>query len=199
VSSPTEIASSANFHQLLSAARNGDKEAQGRLLETFRRPLLRLARGQLNPAVRAKGGASDVVQETFVKALHDIRTFQGCTPQQLLAWLRVILTHTATNFVHRFTTGRRRFEREAARVSELTGDDARHTARSACETLIGREQACQVKELVNRLPRRYAEVIRLRCEENLSFVEIGAKIGRSAEAARKVWSRAVNDLARTMT
>src|SRR5580704_4928699 len=42
-SSPGEAARLDSFAELLEAARGGDKEAQGRLLETCRRPLLRLA------------------------------------------------------------------------------------------------------------------------------------------------------------
>lgn len=197
--SSTELPSSVCFDQLLNAARNGDKEAQGRLLEACRRPLLRVARKQLSSRVRAKGGASDLVQDTLIKAMEDIGTFRGCTPEQLLAWLRGILMHTTTNFVRQFTTGKRQLERETTEVSESAANDLRHAGPSASETAIRREETCRVQALLERLPTHYAEVVRRRFEEKLSFEEIASKTGGTAEAARKLCSRAVAEVARALT
>src|SRR5438034_10896481 len=99
------------FDQLLQAARQGDKDAQGRLLEAFRRPLLRLARRESHPTLQSKAGASDAVQEAFLQALREIDTFRGCTPDQLLAWLRVILANKLATFSRRFGAEKRRVQR----------------------------------------------------------------------------------------
>ena len=109
-----ELRFSISFDQLLTAAREGKREAQGRLLEAFRRPLLLLARKQLRSRVQAKGDASDAVQDVFLKAIEDIPSFSGCTPAQLMAWLRAIVTHTTTNFMRHYRTGKRGLERETS-------------------------------------------------------------------------------------
>ena len=199
MSSPTNFPSSVHFDDLLKGAHDGDAEAQGRLLETFRRPLLRLARLQLGRRVQAKGGASDMVQDTFTKALDDIRTFEGCTPEEVWGWLRTILMHTMTNFARQFTTGKRQVERETTRASESVANDLRHVAPSASETAIRREQTCRLQALLARLPTHYAEVVRLRFEEKLSFQDIASKMGGTSEAARKRCSRAVVELAGALT
>ena len=195
MSSSTDFESSIHFDELMKAAREGDKESQGRLLEAYRRPLLRLARQQIDRRrLQAKGGGSDVVQDTLTKALDDIRTFQGCTPEQLHAWLRTILMHTAANFAREFTTDKRRVNRETTQVSESMANDLRHAEPSASEAAIRREQTGRLQRLLARLPAHYAEVIRLRFEEKLSFHEIASKMGGTAESARKLCSRAVAEL-----
>ena len=197
-SSPPESVRFGSFDQLLEAARGGDKEAQGRLLEACRRPLLRLARRELKPSVQAKGGASDVVQETFVKALEEIDTFHGCTPEQLLAWLRVILQHTMANFTRQFHTGKREVAREVSGEMAIVREDPRHAAPSASDAAIHHEQSALLRKALDRLPDHYVQVVRLRSEGNLSFEEIGRLTGRTPEAARQLWRRAVAEVAREL-
>jgi RNA polymerase sigma-70 factor (subfamily 1) len=199
MSSPKEFKSCCpDFDQLLKAARDGDKDAQGRVLEILRRPLLRLARKQLSIRMQAKGGASDMVQDTLVKALYDFCNFKGYTIEELEAWLRSILMHTAANFAHQFTTQKRQIGREVSPVSEQVANDVRQAAPSASEVAARYENVCHIQEVIGRLPSRQAEVVRLHNEENLSFTEIGRRIGRSADAARKLWARSVAYLRRTL-
>ncbi len=179
---------------VLIAARNGNKEAQGQLLEACRRPLLRLARRQLSPGLSPKGAGSDVVQETFLQALREINTFRGCTPEQMMAWLRVILEHTMSNFRRRFHTGKREVGREVSGEMATVREDPRHAVPSASEKAISNEQARLMLHALERLPEHYREVVRLRREERLSFEEIGRRTGRTADAARKVWLRALAEV-----
>jgi RNA polymerase sigma-70 factor (subfamily 1) len=198
MSSFAQIPPSPSFDELLECARKGDRQAQGWLLETCRRPLLRLARRELNPDLLPKGGGSDVVQETFLKALREIDTFRGCTPEQLVAWLRVILLHTLSNFARGFSTAKRRVALEAAGPSAPVGEDRRRAAPSPSDAVIRREQSEAVQQALGRLPAHYLRVVRLRQERNLSFAEIGRLTGRSSAAARKLWLRAVGAIGREL-
>jgi RNA polymerase sigma-70 factor (ECF subfamily) len=56
------------LQQLLHQAQGGSPEALGQLLEVFRPYLLCVASEALNVQLQAKGGASDLVQETFLEA-----------------------------------------------------------------------------------------------------------------------------------
>src|SRR6516165_3274940 len=71
----------------LPAAQAGSKEALAQMLEACRGYLLLIATQELDPALRAKGGASDLVQETILEAFRDFGRFQG-GEEELLAWLR---------------------------------------------------------------------------------------------------------------
>ncbi len=80
-----------DFLNLLSEARSGSREAIGMLIDHYRPYLLLIANQELDPAIRGKLGASDVVQETMLTAQHAIGDFRGSTHEEMLGWLRGIL------------------------------------------------------------------------------------------------------------
>src|SRR5437764_1298683 len=88
--------------RVLASARSGSAEALGRALETCRGYLLLVAERNLDPVLRAKGGASDLVQETFMEAQRDFAQFQGTTEAELLAGLRRMLLNNVGNFARRY-------------------------------------------------------------------------------------------------
>jgi RNA polymerase sigma-70 factor (ECF subfamily) len=59
---------------------------------------------------------------------------------------------------------------------------------------MSQEQAQAVREALERLPEEYRQVIRLRLQDDRPFEEIGRVLGRTANAARKLWERAVERL-----
>jgi RNA polymerase sigma-70 factor (ECF subfamily) len=56
------------------------------------------------------------------------------------------------------------------------------------------EKALALRRALERLPEEYRRVVVLRFEEGRSFEEIGRLTDRSPDAARKVWSRAMERL-----
>ena len=58
------------------------------------------------------------------------------------------------------------------------------------------EESDVLRRAVMQMPDEYRDVIRLRNWEQLSFAEIGRRMERSEEAARKRWSRAIVRLKR---
>lgn len=179
----------------IAAARDGSTEAMGKLAEACRGYLLLVANGELNPRLRGKVGASDIVQETLLRAQLGIGGFRGVGEEQLLAWLRRILLNLLGNVHRDFHETQRR---ELSRETSLDGfDSARqpagvatggHTPRSAA---LATEEATLLRQALLRLPEEYRQVVVLRNWERHSFDEIGRKLGRTAEAARKLWSRAL--------
>src|SRR5580693_6799042 len=88
--------------QLLAAARTGSSEALGEALQAYRAYLLLIAQQELDPELRAKGGASDLVQETFIDAQRLLGRFEGTTEGAWAAWLRELLLNNLTDFERRF-------------------------------------------------------------------------------------------------
>ena len=62
-------------------------------LEQYRSYLKLLADLQLNPQLKVKEDASDIVQQTMLEAHRDFAGFRGKTDAELRAWLKTILTH----------------------------------------------------------------------------------------------------------
>jgi RNA polymerase sigma-70 factor (ECF subfamily) len=62
------------------------------------------------------------------------------------------------------------------------------------ETAVAAEEAEAVRQAVSRLPEDYHRVIVLRHEQSRSFDDIAQEMGRTVQAARKLWFRAVERL-----
>jgi RNA polymerase sigma-70 factor (ECF subfamily) len=180
----------------LCAARAGAADALGQVLEACRGYLLTIAQRELDPALQAKGGASDLVQNTLLDAFQDFGQFQGGTEDDLLQWLRRLLLNNLTDFTRRYrATDKRQVAREvplepgdasSAGLGELAGEGATPSGAA-----LAREQVEAVQEALGRLPEDYRRVIVLRYQEGLPFEEIGGRLGLTANAARKLLLRAV--------
>lgn len=184
-------------------ARAGSREALGQALEACRGYLLHVAQAELDPDLRAKGGASDLVQETFLEAQKDFGQFHGNSSDELRAWLRQLLLHNVANFTRRYrTTAKRQVGREvcveaagssAERGANLVADQTSPSGLAAT-----REQTEALLRALERLPEDYRRVIVLRYQEQRPFEEIAQLMDRSANAVRILWSRAIRQLRQEM-
>jgi RNA polymerase sigma-70 factor, ECF subfamily len=183
----------------IEAARGGSPEGLGRALEACRDYLLLVANRALDADLRAKGGASDLVQETFLEAQRAFGRFEGRTERELLAWLRQILRHRLAHFARRYreTEGRRAAREVSLESGAPCGDLAADTT-SPCSRAIRREQERALVGALDRLPEHYRRAVLWRHREGLDFEEIGRRLDCSADAARKVWARAIERLRREM-
>jgi RNA polymerase sigma-70 factor (ECF subfamily) len=189
--------------QRLAAARAGSREALGQALQACRGYLLLLAERELDPDLRAKGGASDLVQETFLEAQKDFARFQGNSEDELRAWLRQILLHNVANFTRRYrATAKRRLGREVA--LDVNGSSADREGGLVLDALpasglaMEEEQVEALRRALARLPDDYRQVILLHYQERRGFDEIAPLMQRSYEAVRSLWARAIRRLRQEM-
>ncbi len=184
--------------QWLPAARSGSSEALGQVLEACRGYLLLIARQELEPCLQAKGSASDLVQQTFLEAQRDFARFDGTTHAALLAWMRRLLLNNLANFRRDFHRDKRRVSREIALPAGDSSGRRSHGLRDGTNTpsvaLMHAEQTEALERAVARLPEDYRQVIELRYREEQSFEVIAARMQRSQNAVRKLWSRAIEQL-----
>jgi RNA polymerase sigma-70 factor (ECF subfamily) len=181
-----------------AAARAGSREALGELLETCRAYLLLIAERELDSDLRAKGGASDLVQETFAEAHRHFARFQGDSEADLRAWLRRLLLNNLADFSRRYReTDKRHIGREVGLGADSSGQPGAHLAAngpSPSEQAVAHEQAQAVQSALDRLPADYRQVLVLRYHEDRPFDEIARVMGRSTNAIHKLWLRAVKRL-----
>jgi RNA polymerase sigma-70 factor, ECF subfamily len=179
-----------------AAARAGSTEALGQLLDQFRHYLLEIANAELDAMLRNKVGASDVVQDTFLEAQRVFDRFEGETPPELRAWLRAILLNrigTTTRYY------RDAAKRQAGREVAFAPDSDRQaeleqSGPTPSRMMMAHERAAALRSAILRLPEHYRQLIVWRQMEDLSFEDIAARLGKSVEAVRKLWSRAIQQL-----
>jgi RNA polymerase sigma-70 factor (ECF subfamily) len=191
--------SSGEVARWLLEARDGSVEALGKVLEACRGYLLHVAERRLRSDLRSKGGASDLVQQTFLDAQRDFARFQGDSEKELLAWLRQVLLHNLAHFQRSYrATAKRDLEREvplpAPGSSSEGGADIASPTPTPSQQAAAREEAEKMQKALERLPEEHRQVLALRHQEQLTFEEIGRRMGRSISGARALWLRAVERL-----
>jgi RNA polymerase sigma-70 factor (ECF subfamily) len=164
-----------------------------------------LARLQIDRHLQGKVDPSDLVQETFLEAHRDFGQFVGATEAELVSWLRQILARNLTDLVRHYQGTRRRDVRlERALGQELDRSsailDRRLVARSdsPSQHAARREQAVVLADALALLPVDYREVLVLRHLEGLRFAEIAQHMGRTLDAVKNIWARALDRLRRTV-
>ena len=143
------------------------------------------------------------MQQTFLEAQQDFQGFHGDSEVELLAWLRRLLLNNLANFARHYRGSRKR---AIGRERQLPGADSADrafieltdTAPSPSSIVRQDEEDVALKAAIAGLPSDYRQVITWRYEEDLSFAEIGKRLNRSANAAQKLWFRAVERLRENM-
>jgi len=165
---------------LLAAAKRGSAEAIGRLLDDHQSYLLLIANDELACNGHAGVTPSDVVQWTHLEACRDFHAFQGSSPGEFRAWLRRILLNNVADH------DRRNFRATIPLYGDVTGDDPSPSSQVAANEL-----GYRLFGFIQRLPHDERRVVEMRYFEGKSYADIGAVIGRTAEATRKLWARSI--------
>jgi RNA polymerase sigma-70 factor (ECF subfamily) len=178
------------FGELLTEAQRGSNDELGRLLEEYRPYLLAIANHEFPQALGGKIAASDVVQETIIQGYQQFAAFRGLTSEECGRWLRRILLNHLANVSKSYDRQKRQVGLEQPADSGLTNPRQLSPSGEA----MSREDRASLDAAIERLPELYRQVVALRHQENLGFAEIGSRLGRTDEAARKLWARAVQQL-----
>jgi RNA polymerase sigma-70 factor, ECF subfamily len=192
--SSTTSTPDAAFAHGLRSARAPSAATVWDLVAAYRGYLLQVAAERLDPALRAKANPSDLVHETLLEAYRDLAQFRGNSEAEWVGWLRRLLLHNLANFERQyFGTAMRRAQRE---VSLTDGGAAAVPAAgpSPSSVVMAGERAWAIEQHLGRLPEDYRLVILWHHRDGLPFDEIGRRLGRSADAARRLWSRAIDRL-----
>ncbi|MCI0377726.1 MAG: sigma-70 family RNA polymerase sigma factor [Gemmataceae bacterium] len=189
---------SREFVQALVAARKGDRTALGRLLDGMRSYLLAVVQQDCVPS---KSEAEDLVQETLVKAYKTFDQFHGTTALELRGWLRRIALNNARDTARHWHADKRHAH-EVPVADDSSSDPGREQLPADIESpiaqLIRQEKNETIQAALEQMNAEHVQVILLRWREGLHFDEIGRRLGRSSEAARKLWERALQQLRRRL-
>ena len=178
---------------LLRRAREGSREALDTVLGECGERLLAFIRLRLGPTLRGQLESRDILQVTLMHAFQHIDRFEGQSRKTLMAWLVGI----AQNAIRDEADYQHRKRRDVSRTLPLDalGDGGAVEMRSEVSRLILKEEAMRLEAALESLDPDHRDVILLRKYEELSFEEIGGRLGRSPDACRMLLVRAMTALA----
>ena len=168
--------------RLLEAARAGDTEALGRLIEHYQPTVLRFGIRMC----RDFEDAQDVVQETLLAAARSLRQFEGRS--SLSTWLYTI--------ARSFCIKKRRKSKFAPKHEASLEDDKGAALRipsprrSPEQSAIDRELEAALLAAIDGLEPMYKEVLVLRDMEGLTAPEVATVVGASVGAVKSRLHRA---------
>lgn len=176
---------------LLARAKAGSPEALNILYERCAGRLHALIRLRMGRDLRARVESRDILQASLLKSFQHLDELRAADTPSMMAWLARIAEHEIRDRVDYH----QRQRRDAAREIQID-DDAPVAAvtRSALSRVIFGEEAERLEEAIESLSPEHREVIVLRKFEELSFAEIGRRLGRSEDACRMLLARAMTAL-----
>lgn len=194
---PSMDRSPSGIARTIRLAREGQEGALNELLGAHRNYLSVLAASCLHREMQTKADPSDVVQEALLKVHGSFHQFRGTTEGEWMTWLRTILVHQLADVQKGFRRQRRAVGRERSLEGVMDHSSAvlRNLLpapdRSPSQEAQRREAGALVADALAELEPEDREVVILRNLHELSWNEVGARTGRSADAARMLWARAM--------
>lgn len=181
---------------LIQRFRSGDESALKSLFMRYE-PRLRGLLGQRLPvSMRRKLSVEDILQEAYLTAYTRISEFEARHDGAFGAWLEQIATFKLREQIRRY---RNTYKRGAA--DEVTRGARPDTVLfagkgpSPSEAAIGEELRTKAVRAMRELPDDYRRVIELVQVEHLTLRVAGERMGRSREAMKKLYGRALAKLA----
>ena len=148
--------------KLIEAVQNGDKTAFGRLIRIYQKQLFRYIYG----LVKSFDMTEDIVQEAFVKAYNNIKTFK--TQYAFYPWLSTIARNIAYNQIHREE------KKESLENLEDKGFNPENTELGPLEQLLNDESNKRFYQALMALPVKYRTVFVLRHLEDMDYAQIAS-------------------------
>ncbi len=170
--------------QLVEQAQGGDQQAFEDLCLGLRERLLATIWSRLGPTARQGMAPEDVLQASFVQALHSMHRFEWRGDGSFRRWLESIAIHVTLDAV------RHQGRRTVLRIDrDLTGSGA-----SPSKGIRRRERLDRLEVSMKGLSPDYRTVLRLARMDGLSIKEIAKQMGRSESAVHNLLLRATKQL-----
>lgn len=187
----------------LAGAGDGRERVLADLFEQHRRRLQRMVRLRMDPKLRARVGASDVVQDTFVEVSARVGDYLEDPRMPFFVWLRFL---TAQKLValyrHHVGTQKRDVRRQVAidragfpeASSVVMSEQLLEVCPSPSDAAMQDELRRRIEAGIEKMNPKDREVLVMRHFEELSNVEAARELGIEESAASKRYLRAMQRL-----
>jgi RNA polymerase sigma-70 factor (ECF subfamily) len=169
-------------------------------LESHRDYLRLLARLQLDPRLRTKLDASDVVQQTLLQAHQAWDQFRGRSDVELGRWLRQILARNLARAGRDLRRARRDLARERSLEASLEESASRLAGWPAADQsapgdrAVREERLLHLAEAMAALPEAQREAVTLHYLHGWPLAAIGERLGRGPKAIGGLLHRGLRQL-----
>jgi RNA polymerase sigma factor (sigma-70 family) len=176
---------------LLARAKNGDGAARDELYRRIIPRLERFAHGRLPLSLRRFADTQDIVQDAVARSLEKVECFEAVHEGAFMAYLSTIVLNRIRDLARR---------RDRGREQRLEDSSAAGASRdpSPVEEAVGAETFQRYQKSLASLNEDQRLAVLLHVEMGYSPAELAEAMDRGAEAARKVLSRALKNLAAKM-
>jgi RNA polymerase sigma-70 factor (ECF subfamily) len=185
---------------LLGRAASGDSAAWGQLLAVHEQRLTRMVAFRMDPRLRGRVDAADVVQDAFAEASEHRAEFFRAASVPLFLWLRGIVSNKLLE-THRYHLGTRKRDLKRERSIDAPQEPDETSAALCAELTAGltRPSVAAVRgEVTTRLAKALSEmdptdreVLALRHFEQLTSAETAQVLHIQERAAAKRYLRAL--------
>ena len=179
-----------NDHELVRAAQQGKLEAFTALYERHLPTVFRRVR-YIIPAPDVE----DVTQEIFIAVMKSLKSFRY--EAQFSTWLRTLVNRQVADYYRRDAAHRMHIE-----ITELPEEGEAYqpggTSLHLHSRLPNMDETLMLRCAIADLPDAYREIVLLRFAEGLQFSEIAVLLGKSLDATKSLFRRAVAELKEQM-
>jgi RNA polymerase sigma-70 factor (ECF subfamily) len=180
---------------LIRLAREGEPVAFEVLTERYRERLSAMVEARLYGGVRRKVAVSDIIQEAYLGAYQGLDSFEFVDDDSFRRWLTRIVENKVRDALRRHVGARRRgVAREVTRSERAPTEVHAGSIPTPSQVAEGKELGDAVGRALEQLPADYRRAIYLLQERDLRLDEAADEMGRSREAMKKLYSRALGRL-----
>lgn len=164
--------------ELIRLINLGDREAFSHLYSRHLSPVFKRV-AYLIP----EKDVEDVTQEIFIAMIRSLKTFRG--DSKFSTWLRVITNRQISNYYRK--------NQKHLQTSDLDRDDhwVQHRSEPKTARRESQDRSIFVQQCLLEVPEHYREVVLLRFVDGLKFQEIADLQGRSLDAVKSTYRRAI--------
>jgi len=198
----TPSRSDGELRALREAGDNRDR-VLGELFEEHRRRLQRMVHLRMDPTLRARVGASDVLQEAYVEISARVSDYLDDPRMPFFLWLRFLTAQKLVDLYRHHVGTQKRDVRRQVRI-DRTAFPAASSAVMAEHLVAARispsgvavhaEMAQQIQDGLDQMNPSDREVLVMRHFEELSNGETAHELGIESSAASKRYLRALQRL-----
>jgi len=181
---------------LIERVRDGDDAALRTLFERHDGMLRRRVQRQLPPALRRRVSTDDVLQEAHIVAFQRFGEFEERGAGAFAAWLGRIADLKVNEAIRcHLGTQKRGANREVSRGDRPDTAQFRGRGPTPSEDAIGRELRAAAERRLRELRPSQREILALIQADGLTLTQAALRMGRSYEATKKLYARALARLA----